>query len=151
MHTGEIAQRDVITVRPQDELLAAARLMREKHVGFLVVVEPMLSVGRFRPVGVLTDRDIVVTVVARDANPKALIVEDVMTRNPVTARADAPLDAALRDMRRIGVRRLPIVDDGGALYGVLALDDVIATFTEQLQHVAGSIRSEQLVERALRP
>jgi len=151
MNVGEICQRDVVTIRPQDDLLAAAKLMREKHVGYLVVVEPSVTAGAFRPVGVLTDRDIVITVVAREANPRALTVEDVMTRQPVIATADTLLDAALRDMRRVGVRRLPVVGEHGELQGVISLDDILARLAEQLQHVAGSIRSEQLVERALRP
>lgn len=151
MNVGEVCERDVITIRPQDDVFAAAQLMREKHVGFLIVVEPAVADGTWRPVGVLTDRDIVITVVAREASPRALRVEDVMTRKPVTALADGSLDDALRDMRRVGVRRVPVVGARGELYGVISIDDVLAKLTEQLQHVAGAIRSEQRVERALRP
>lgn len=151
MIVGEICERDTVTIRPQEDVFAAAKLMREKHVGFLVVVEPASIEGAWQPVGVLTDRDIVITVVAREANPRSLRVEDVMTRKPLTTPADGPIDSALADMRRIGVRRLPVVGAKGELTGVLAIDDVLARLTEQLQHVAGSIRSEQLVERALRP
>ena len=125
--------------------------MREKHVGFLIVVEPAVAEGAWHPVGVLTDRDVVITVVAREANPRSLRVEDVMTRKPAQIQADESLDAALREMRRVGVRRLPVVGERGALYGVISLDDVLARLSDQLQHVAGSIRSEQRVERALRP
>jgi CBS domain-containing protein len=151
MYTAEILQRDVVTVRPGEELLWAARLMREKHVGYLVVVEPALLEGTVRPVGVLTDRDIVVTVIAREIDPRSLRVEDVMTRKPVVARADESLNTALREMRRIGVRRLPVIGDHGELVGVMSLDDVVATLSRQLQEVAGSMRSEQVIEHALRP
>jgi CBS domain-containing protein len=151
MNIGEICERDTVTIRPYEDVVAAARLMREKHVGFLVVVEPAVIDGTWHPVGVLTDRDIVITVVAREANPHSLRVEDVMTRKPVTASTDTSLDAALRDMRRVGVRRLPVVGEHGALFGIIAIDDVLARLTEQLQHAAGAIRSEQRVERALRP
>jgi CBS domain-containing protein len=151
MNVGEMCERDTVTIRPHEDLLAVARLMREKHVGFLVVVEPALAEGAWRPVGVLTDRDVVITVVAREANPRALHVEDVMTRNPTTVQAHESLDAALREMRRVGVRRLPVVDERGELFGIVSLDDVLARLAEQLQHVAGSIRSGQRVERALRP
>lgn len=151
MNVGEICERDTVTIRPQEDLLAAAQLMREKHVGFLIVVEPAVAEGAWHPVGVLTDRDVVITVVAREANPRSLRVEDVMTRKPAQIQADESLDAALREMRRVGVRRLPVVGERGALYGVISLDDVLARIAEQLQHVAGSIRSEQRVERALRP
>ena len=151
MNVGEICERDTVTIRPQEDLLAAAQLMREKHVGFLIVVEPAVAEGAWHPVGVLTDRDVVITVVAREANPRSLRVEDVMTRKPAQIQADESLDAALREMRRVGVRRLPVFGERGALYGVISLDDVLARIAEQLQHVAGSIRSEQRVERALRP
>ena len=151
MNVGEICERDTVTIRPQEDLLAAAQLMREKHVGFLIVVEPAVAEGAWHPVGVLTDRDVVITVVAREANPRSLRVEDVMTRKPAQIQADESLDAALREMRRVGVRRLPVVGERGALYGVISLDDVLARLSDQLQHVAGSIRSEQRVELALRP
>ena len=74
-----------------------------------------------------------------------------MTRKPVVARADDPLPVALREMRRIGVRRLPVVGTRGELVGVLALDDVVEALASQLGDVAGSIRSEQALEHALRP
>ena len=151
MNVGEICSGDAVTIRPREDIVAAAQLMREKHVGFLVVVEPAMAEGTWRPVGVITDRDIVVTVVAREANPHALRVDDVMTRQPVTVLADASLDAALAEMWRVGVRRLPVVGDLGELVGVIAADDMIERLTGQLRHVAGSIRTEQTVERALRP
>jgi CBS domain-containing protein len=151
MHTAEILQRNVVTVQPGDELLWAARLMRERHVGYLVVVEPGLSDGTLRPVGVLTDRDIVVAVIAREIDPRSLRVEDVMTRKPVVAGSDESLPTVLREMRRIGVRRMPVIGDHGELVGVMSLDDVVAALSAQLQEVAGSIRSEQAIEHTLRP
>ncbi len=151
MNVVEHCQRNVVTIRPYEDLLAAARLMREKHVGYLVVVEPAIEDGTYRPVGVLTDRDLVVSVIAREANPNSLRVEDVMTRKPVVVNAEEPLSAASREMRRLGVRRLPVVGDHGELVGVIALDDVVETLAAQLQDIAGSIRSEQIIEQALRP
>ena len=74
-----------------------------------------------------------------------------MTRSPATAHSEGSLDVALRDMRRVGVRRLPVVGARGELFGVISIDDVLARLTDQLQHVAGSIRAGQRVERALRP
>ncbi len=151
MNIRDLCKRDVVTVRPADDLSVAARLMRDKHVGYLVVVEPALKEGAFKPVGVLTDRDIVVTVVARDTDPRSLRVEDVMTRQPTTTREDDSVATALRQMRRIGIRRIPVVGGLGQLVGVLSLDDVLDALADQLQNVAGSIQSEQLVESVLRP
>jgi len=151
MNIAEVFQRNVVTVRPFDELQWAARLMREKHVGYLVVVEPALADGTVRPVGVLTDRDIVVAVIAREIDARSLRVEDVMTRKPVVARADESLTSALHEMRRIGVRRMPVLGNRGELLGLLSLDYVVQALASELQDVAGSIRAEQLAEHALRP
>jgi CBS domain-containing protein len=89
-------------------------------------------------------------VLAREVDAHALQVRDVMTRDVVAAREDDAVGAALTQMRRIGVRRLPVVNDRGALVGVLSLDDVIDSLAAQLRDVAGSIRSERMVEQVLR-
>lgn len=150
MNVADICKRSVVTARPFDEILSVAQLMRDKHVGYVIVVAPAFVEGTFYPVGVLTDRDLVVTIMAREANPRALRAEDVMTTQPVTVREDEPLPVALARMRRIGVRRLPVVGERGELLGVLSLDDVVEALANQLQDVGGAIRSEQLVEHALR-
>src|SRR5512147_2848625 len=100
MNVGQLCNRNVITVRKTDEIPVAARLMREKHVGYLVVADPDVSGPTQRPIGVLTDRDIVVGVVAQDVNPRSLTVGDVMTRNPVVIELNDTIAAAVQEMRR---------------------------------------------------
>jgi CBS domain-containing protein len=151
MDIKNICQMNPVTVRQSDELIKAAQLMREKHIGYLVVVEPNVSDGSQRPIGVLTDRDIVTTVVARETDPRSLRVGDIMTPQPVTASIVDSVDQALRDMRRVGVRRLPVVGTRGELVGILSLDDVLDVLAGELQNVAGSIRNEQVIEGTLRP
>jgi CBS domain-containing protein len=151
MNIGQLCNRNVITVRRSDELIRAAQLMREQHIGYLVVVEPGVADQSLRPAGVLTDRDIVVSVVARETDPRALRVGDVMTEQPVTIGAAEPVERALREMRRIGVRRLPVVGQRGELFGVLSLDDVLEVLAAELQNVAGSICNERVIEESLRP
>ena len=145
MNAGRLCTRQVVTVTPQQALVAAAELMREKHVGFLIVVE---EYGR--PIGVLTDRDIVISVVAKGANPSLLKVADVMTRDPTTADEGESVANALRTMRRMGVRRLPVVGSKGLLTGILALDDVLDALAKELAEVSGAIRNEQHIEGVLR-
>ena len=145
---GTLCRRSPCTVRPSDELTAAAKLMREKHIGYLVVVEPHMT--GVRPVGVLTDRDIVVAVVARDVDPRSLTVGDVMTRDPVAIPQDAAIDTALREMRRMGIRRMPVLGPLGQLVGVVSLDDLFEVLAAELGDAAGSIRTEQRIEGALR-
>lgn len=151
MNVGEVCQRNVVTVRTFDELTSAARLMRDKHVGYLVVVEPALEQGTFSPIGVLTDRDLVVSVLAKAADPRTLRVEDVMTREPMLAEEDDSVADALERMRKVGARRLPVVGDHAQLVGVLSLDDIMNSLVGQLQNVTGSIRTEQIIEQCLRP
>lgn len=151
MRVGDICGRNVVTVREFEELAVAAQLMREHHIGYLVVVEPTVADRMLAPVGVITDRDIVVEVIAPGADPRALRVGDVMTREPVLAQEDSSVSAALQRMREIGVRRLPVVGSMGQLVGVLSLDDVRDAFAEELMDVARSIRHELKMEGALRP
>ncbi len=150
MNVGNLCGRNVVTTRKSDELTRAAELMRERHVGYLVVVEPDLADGLDRPVGVITDRDIVVAVVARGADPRALLVGEVMTQKPVTVSESDPIEKALREMRRIGVRRVPVLGSRGELCGVLSLDDVLDVLAEEIGNLAGSVRSERRIEGALR-
>jgi len=151
MNVGDICVRNVVTVRESDELTKAAAVMRERHVGYLVVIEPKAGESDFVPIGVLTDRDIVVGVVAKETDPKALRVGDLMTRQPVVANENSSLSQALGEMRNIGVRRIPVVGRGGVLVGVLSLDDILSAISEELLGVAGSVRKELTMEKALRP
>lgn len=144
MNVGTLCQRNVVTVSPTDELSVAARLMRERHIGCLVVVEG--SGGGAVPVGMLTDRDIVVAIIARETESGQLQVGDVMTRNPVSVLESESLSTALRQMRAIGVRRLPVVGRRGELTGLLSLDDVLDTLVSELQDVVGAIQNERRIE-----
>ncbi|MGA7540051.1 MAG: TSUP family transporter [Steroidobacteraceae bacterium] len=150
MDIGKICNRNVITVGEVGELTLAAQLMREKHIGYLVVVKPSEE-GSVTPIGVITDRDIVVAVVAREIDPRSLTVGNVMTRQPAVVDEATSVSTALQLMRRIGVRRLPVIGRGGVLVGVLSLDDVLDTLAGEMTDVAGSIRHERKMEDALLP
>jgi CBS domain-containing protein len=151
MNVAQICSRNVITTRKHDAVVVAAHLMREKHIGYLVVVEPDFTGATQRPIGVLTDRDIVVGVVAQDANPRNFRVEDVMTPNPVVVSYTDTIAVALQEMRRVGARRVPVVGDLGELMGVLSIDEILDTLSSQLQNLSGAVRNERRVETALRP
>jgi CBS domain-containing protein len=150
MNVAATCCKAVITVDRRDEILTAARLMREHHVGFLVVVEPGAEKSWMRPIGVLTDRDIVISVVAPEADPRSLTVGDVMTENPVIASLTDSIDTTICKMQHFGVRRLPVVGAHGELKGVLSLDDLVRSLSVELGGVAGAIDSEQRIERAIR-
>jgi CBS domain-containing protein len=145
MDVAGLCRYRAASIAPQADLVDAARRMREHHVGFLVV-----SDGG-PPLGVITDRDIVLEAVAAEVNPHGVTVRDAMTCDPVTLTADTPLEQALDTLRIAGLRRAPVVDDGGRLVGVLSIDDVIDHLALQLGAVAGSLRHEQAIERIARP
>jgi len=149
MNIGSICQRKVITVRPSLELRGAAELMREQHVGFLIVLPAEPRAARV-PVGVLTDRDIVVSVIAKKADPEALRVGDVMTARPVVVAEGDAVDTALKTMHRMGIRRLPVVDGRGELVGVVSLDDVLDFIAEEIENLSGAVRNERQIEGVLR-
>src|SRR5262245_54352974 len=107
---GRICQRAVVTISPGADLSEAALIMRRAHVGFLIVCEEPDERGQ-KVVGVLTDRDLVISVMAREGDPHALQVRDVMTRSPLIVSEDCSLDATLGFMRDAGVRRVPIVGE----------------------------------------
>jgi CBS domain-containing protein len=151
MLVRNVCKRSVVTVTPRTDVIAAAKLMREKHVGFLVVVEPEPLAAYGRPVGVLTDRDIVVSVLAREADPKTLTVADLMNQGPATAEEGDSVAQTLHTMRRMGVRRLPVVGARGMLIGVISLDDVLDVLAGELGELSGAVHNEQRIEGVLRP
>lgn len=135
MNAHELCQRNVVTVRRHEELGTAAWMMRERHVGCLVVVEPAGVMGGERPVGMLTDRDIVTEVIVRGVNPRDVSVDDVMTRQPLTVWTTSSIDDALHRMLESHVRRVPVVDERGRLAGILALDDIFEYLTTRMSPV----------------
>jgi CBS domain-containing protein len=136
-------------VPPTLALQEAARVLREHHVGALVVVDETPR-GRV-PVGMLTDRDIVTAVVAKEISLHGLRVADVMADNPLTVReTDSMLDV-LTAMQRRGVRRVPVTSEAGVLLGVLALDDMLGAVAEQLRGVIAVIEAGRRREERLRP
>ncbi|HEV7607301.1 MAG TPA: CBS domain-containing protein [Steroidobacteraceae bacterium] len=153
MNAYELCQRHVVTVRRHEDLTTAAWMMRERNVGCLVVVEPAGAMGGERPVGMLTDRDIVTTVIARNSELHSLVVNDVMTRQPVTVSVHASIDDALLRMRNGAVRRVPVVDDRGRLAGILALDDIFEHMADRAPAAAAAtpIRRESRYEMAQHP
>lgn len=149
MAVNLVCNPNVATIGPKQDIGEAARLMREQHVGNLVVVEP--RAGAVVPVGILTDRDIVVGVIAKGVAPDAVTVGDTMTRDLLTIREDSSLEFALREMRRYGVRRVPVVGSLGELVGVLSINDVIDHLGTQLSHIGDIIRFGQSAEARRRP
>lgn len=149
MSVGSICNRNVATIEPDADITVAAERMRKEHVGDLIVAE--FRDARLVPIGIITDRDIVISVVAKKVDPESLAVGDVMTTELLTVREDNSVEFALREMRRYGVRRVPVVGSLGELVGVLSINDVIDHLGTQLSHIGDIIRFGQSAEARRRP
>ena len=141
MAIGEICNREVVFARPNESVLSAAILMREHHVGTLVVVEE--SAGKRVPTGIITDRDIAVGVVALGLDPDATLVGAVMSPELIRAREDAGVAETVALMRQKGLRRLPVVDAAGSLVGLVAADDLLELLAEEMSGLASIVAREQ--------
>lgn len=142
MSVGRICLREIHVADPTEPVFEAARRMRDRHVGTLVVLD---DAGK--PVGLLTDRDLALRVVAEGADPRTTSIRDVMTPHPQTVQESTPIESALSLMRSEGCRRLPVVDDDGELVGIVTLDDVLALIAEELALIGGLVE-RQVPQRA---
>ena len=147
MKTGEACNRTVIVVGRATPLGEAAKLMREHHVGSLVVAED--TDGR-APVGIVTDRDMVVEVLAAGLDYRILTVGEIMGAKLVTASEEDDCLETLQRMRSRGVRRLPVVNAQGGLVGIITIDDLLEIVGEELGEIVQAIGTEQGREAKLR-
>ncbi len=149
MTVGEICNREVIVIQRDATIVEAAQLMRQYHVGAVIVVDKHSS--RQVPVGVVTDRDLVVEVLATELDETVITVGDIMTPEVFTVKDSASTHDAIELMRRKTSRRLPVVDETGELTGVLTLDDALQIVSEELLDLAKLVRYEQKKEMRYRP
>ena len=148
MSIGEICNRDVVVIAKDATVLEAARLMRQHHVGDLVVTRE--REGAQVPVGLITDRDIVIEVLGEEVDIGTVLVGDIMSDKLLTAREADGLWETVQRMRIAGVRRLPVVDEQGALQGIITMDDMIELLADELSQLAKLVAREQAVEKATR-
>ena len=149
MNVGEICSRIVGVAESSTPVQQAAKLMRDHHIGALVVTEG--GEGARVPVGIVTDRDLVVEVVAADVDYRTLTVGDIMSERPATIRETEGVFEVIAQMRNGGVRRLVVVDADGQLLGIVAMDDLIPLLAEELSALAQAIRVAQRREAQRRP
>lgn len=144
MAIGEICNREVVFATRDTTVQAAAKLMRHYHVGSLVIVDDLA--GKRIPVGIVTDRDIVVEVDATDLDPKVITIGDIMTPGLITVPESEGVLETMEVMRFKGVRRMPVVDSDNQLTGIVTIDDLIEVLAEELTDLTRSISREQTRE-----
>jgi CBS domain-containing protein len=137
MRIGELCKSPVFVAYPDQALAVAARAMRAQDVGALVVIAR--GDPEQRPLGILTDRDIVRGQVNQFADLRCLAVSDVMTREPLCIGADAELGEAIATLASRAVRRAPVIDGAGTLIGIVTLDDLLPAIAQQLTELADTV------------
>jgi CBS domain-containing protein len=140
MTAGEYCNREVIITEQDASVTEAAMLMKRHHVGNLVVVEKQGE--KTLPIGIVTDRDIVVEVIAQKADPDSLIIKDIMSTGLITVEEKESLLSALELMQNQGVRRIIVVDGQRSLQGILSADDAIELITEAMNNLTKLVKQE---------
>ena len=148
MKAGELCNRTVITATTDMSILQAAQLMRDRHVGSLIVVKE--NEGRTEPVGILTDRDIVIELIAKAVALDDVTVGDIMSFALLKVTEDETVFDTAQRMRSRGVRRVPVVTNTGELAGVIALDDILSLLGEELSMLAKLTEREVMQEESKR-
>lgn len=123
----------VVVAEPETTALTAAKLMRKHHVGALVVVDGLES---SRPVGIVTDRDLVLALMAEGLDPEVFTVGDIMSQELVVASPEMDAMDAVQLMRINRLRRIVIVDDAGRLVGIVTMEDLLELLTRELAALA---------------
>lgn len=148
MTIGEICNRDTVFIKREGSIGEAARIMRENHLGDLIVVEEK-GIRRL-PVGMLTDRDLVIEILAKGIDPATVTVGDIMNSDLLTTQEGDDTYQTMQRMRTKGVRRLPVVDAGGSLVGIVTINDFLDLLSSELTALARAATQEQRRERQAR-
>ena len=149
MTVGKFCNREVVVAKRGNTILDVAKLMRQYHVGDVVIVDTIDD--RNIPVGIITDRDIVVELLATEVSLAEIAVGDAMSFEVVTAHEYASIWDALQTMRSHGIRRIPVVNDAGGLEGILCADDLLELLADELSTLAGIPGRQCQGEKEKRP
>ena len=134
MRIGEICTVQTIYCTRDETVQGAALLMRKHHVGDLVVIEQ--PDDERVPVGIITDRDIVVSVIALGLDPASLLVADIMSDDVLTATEDDDVYETIERMRFRSIRRVPVVNAAGGLTGIVSADDLLEFLAEEMAELS---------------
>ena len=148
MPIGELAIRQVVVASRETSVLDAAKLMRQYHVGDVVITDE--TDGKRLPIGIVTDRDIVLEVLAQGVDAATLSVGDIMGGDLITVREYEGAFQTIQLMRAKGARRAPVVDKEGTLIGIVSADDFIELLAQELSELAKLISREQKQEAEAR-
>jgi CBS domain-containing protein len=135
MTVGRICVREVDTADPEESVQVAAERMHSRNVGTLIVLNE-----RQQPIGMVTDRDLTIKVLARGLDGTSVTVREVMSPGPKSIQEETPIESALKIMRDGPYRRVPVVDEEGKLVGLLSLDDILDLLAEEFGEIGALVR-----------
>lgn len=141
MSIKALCSRDLVAVGRDDTVFKAAQLMRQNHIGDVLVVEKKQDA--ILPVGIVTDRDVVIEIVAPGLDPQVITVGDIMLPTIFTINEDSGVFDTIRLMTDKGVRRLPVVRKDGSLIGIITLDDLLLLMAREFCSFAKLLTKEQ--------
>ena len=137
----DICTLDVACCGPETTALEAARIMRRQHSGDLVVIDD--TEGERTPVGIVTDRDLVVEILGHDLDPATTAVGTILRTPVVIAHETEDATQALERMRAHGVRRIPVVGSANQLIGIVTLDDLLKILAAAANSLVDIVAREQ--------
>lgn len=146
MNVGEVCSREVYILKADEPLASAVAEMMKRHIGAIVVVAP--EPDCLRPVGIVTDRDVVRGQVSLKKDLPSLTLREVMTSAPLTVSETSGIAEAIERLRARSVRRAPVVNDSGDLVGIVSIDDLLPVVSEELGALARLVGSQARLEGA---
>lgn len=148
MFIGEICNRDVIIADRSAAILAIAQLMREHHVGSIVIIDTQGDCQI--PAGIITDRDLVIEIMAKEVDMASVTAGDIMAPELITAKESQHIWDTVKLMCQKGVRRMPVVNDENVLVGIITVDDLLDVVISELENISRLMATEQKKEKRLR-
>ena len=146
MSVGEFCNRQVVITSPESDIVSVAKLMRKHHVGDVVIVQGKEGEDNM-PLGIITDRDLVIELMAKEVPFDSVTVGDAMSYELVTCRESDGIWEALQRMESRGIRRMVVVNDEGSLVGILTVDDLLELLAEEMTALGKVALGQQAKER----
>lgn len=144
MNVGEVCSKKVVHVSKQDSVLYVARIMREQHVSAVIVIDNIS--GEIRPQGLITERDLVLEVLAAKIDPSVLTAEDILSSELICVTETHDVREALKYLRYYGVKRAPVVNVNGILVGLFSIKDSLTTLAEEFSELVKLLSNELINE-----
>ena len=148
MFIGELCNRDVIIAEKSASILSIAQLMRNHHVGSIVITETQGDCEI--PAGIITDRDLVIEIMAKDIDMDSVTAGDIMTSDLATVKESQHIWDTVQLMCQKGIRRMPVVNDENVLIGIITVDDLLDVLISELENISKLVLTEQKKEKRLR-